>query len=240
MLKLEEKNPVHACAGLLVVTWNNGSVSLGTGTLISPTRILTCAHNIVESVAGEKEDKITGVEAKSVVFYLGYIPKGDIKNLEQIPKELTPLSVDWCVYHAGYKKNTRCWDVAILVLESKQEDVEKFPFLLAKGALEKKEPKEVSLFSPLLNIGMSIFGYRFIGDIVVSEVNTKLNLIVHDAPTKPGVSGSPIYIKDVICGIHTSRSKYGFGVGMFDVILDWIYSTARLGKSSNEFVTALD
>jgi V8-like Glu-specific endopeptidase len=71
--------------------------------------------------------------------------------------------------------------------------------------------------------------------ITITEANASNNLLAYNASTITGTSGSPVYSGTTLWGVHTSASHLSFGVGLFDPILEFIYTTF-LVKGGKGFV----
>jgi V8-like Glu-specific endopeptidase len=229
-------NPITACTGLLVVSWNRaphdgrGTRTFGIGVLIDDRHVLTCAHNVVDS----DNNRLTGALAVSATFYPGVT--------DAVPQQ-GGLAAACSFYHSGYADDSRRWDIALVRLAEPiaNEVIASYPALAGEGALARQAPRasHSGMFQDL-NIKMTIHGYKIPQkSITVTELTAERNALVHNGGAIKGASGSPIYQGSTICGIHTSEGRQSFGVGLFDPILQWIRDITFLVKTRAEFVTGL-
>jgi hypothetical protein len=217
---------VKLSVGLLVMEFNNGKIGFGTGTLISPHHVLTCAHNCLSR---------DGARATKVHFYPGFMPP-QFTSLEQLPK--IGWVVELCVYFRGYEDEARSGDIAVFRLYEECYPARQSPPPSTTDVEDRVFPK-VAPKGTLMNIARSamprlrLYGYQFDGEIVVTEVNNRLHLLVHKTSTADGSSGSPLFKGDVIWGVHTCLGNYTFGLGIFDDIREFVLRATELRRDSD-------
>jgi glutamyl endopeptidase len=211
------RSPFNAI-GLLRMEWSDGRFFQGSGALISPNTVLTCAHNLVDQLGGKNPGK-----AERILFFPG--SNDDAYDVPAI------AATEPFLFNERYVNGEDAWDVGVVKLS--QPIHVKFYF----------QPQSTTN-AILVGESLKLAGYpgdkrgemwQDLDEVVGVNLPTNTLLFTHE--TFGGSSGSPIYRYDAISdvvqqyAIHNSRTgSDGLKRGLLitEEVNNWIQSQGDL------------
>jgi V8-like Glu-specific endopeptidase len=192
------RSPYNA-VGLIRMEWNDGETYYGSGALVAPNLVLTCAHNFVEKES-EGNDHAT-----SAAFYPGW-------NTHPLPTDGGTAAA--CVLVPEYYRRDDSWDIALMRLQNNIAVAHRFrPVASLNRSLEGREVRLTGY--PQDDDDLDGFMFEDSDEITIVHLESNTVIMTHD--TLPGSSGSPIWDADAdhynVYAVHNSYQTQGLRRG---------------------------
>ena len=184
--------PPYNAIGLLAMRFSAGW-AYGSGAMISPTHILTCAHNLIEQSTQETATQVLFYPAWSAAWPSAAPPPNG-------------LAVSVAFYGANYATGEDAWDIGLVRLANAPASVPSYFFT--------PTVTDDQIVGQTLNVTgypSAQNGLMWVVDDEVVFISVPDNLMSYTHDTWAGNSGGPLWhydsVTDVVYqrGIHTSQ-----------------------------------
>jgi V8-like Glu-specific endopeptidase len=162
--------------GLIQMVWDDGNTYFGSGALISPREVLTCAHNFIN------QDNQPKAEALSAAFFPGW-------NAHPLPNQ-GGIAATCALVPGPYPRINDEWDIAILRLNAPVQVAHRFALTVTKSKDLEGVTARVTGFPQ--DDGDND-GLMFDDDDEIVIVDLPTNTVLFTNATLSGSSGSPIW-----------------------------------------------
>lgn len=208
--------PPNNAIGLLAMQFASGW-AYGSGAMISPTQVATCAHNLV--------DQSTQATATQVLFYPAWNAAWPAS-----PPPANGMAAAAAFYAAQYTTGQDAWDIGYVCLAAPPSNIP--PAFFVPTVTDDEIEGQFIIVSgyPSAQGGMQWFEQDTVNVIYAPE-----NLMSYTADTWAGNSGGPVWWYDAVTdvvylrGIHTSQDTPDIRQGrlMTKQVVDWFKKAAK-------------
>ena len=231
MPRVQDANrPPYSAVGLLAMRWStNGEWTYGSGALIDPYTILTCAHNLVDQIT----DPPPHGYADQIRFYRAY----NQQRVGDPPAGGEVIRASF--YPTEFRQGEDAWDVGICKLSNPIAPGGNFFYFVPVETGQNI----IGQFVQLTGYPGPRNGEMWEQNDQVAGIHAPTNTIIYTHDTWPGNSGSPTWtynaVEDVVKqhAIHVQRQSQGLrrGILITREILAWIQAArVRLADSGSE------